>query len=447
MDNLARALRLSAPQAIALTGAGGKSTGLFRLATELGPRVLLASSTHLGQWQLQNAATHHVVHHRSELEPIFNAGISGSTLITGPVDGASCRAKGLPPDILEDLDRWSKRLDIALVIEADGSRRRPLKAPADHEPVIPPFTEVTIVCCGLSGIMERLTDDSVYGPERFAEISGLKVEDRVSIEALARVLMSPYGGLKGIPDRSRRIALMNQADTAALRQMARQISRLLLENYDAVAIASLGVSERQTGLPPIEAVHERCAAVVLAAGSASRMGRQKMLLPWKGEAIVRTVVRTTLESNVEKVIVVTGADAAEVQAVVKDLPVEVIFNSEWQEGQGNSVAAGVKQVPPDYGSAVFVLGDQPRIVPEVIRSIIERHAHTHALATAPFAGGQRRNPVLFDREMFPRLMTLRGDIGGRQLMDGIPVERVDWDGIDIFQDIDTPDDYNHLKES
>lgn len=446
LDNLARALRLFAPQSIALTGAGGKTTGLFWLAAELGPRVLLASSTHLGQWQLQNAAAHHVVLHQSELEPIINAGINGSTLLTGPIDGVSSRSKGLPADILEDLHRWSKRLGLALVIEADGSRRRPLKAPADHEPVIPPFVDVTIVCCGLSAIMERLTEDTVYGSERFADISGLKIGDPISIEALASVLLSPHGGLKGIPESSRRIALMNQADTAELRQMARKISRLLLEKFGAVAVASLGANEQQTGLPSIGAVYERCAAVILAAGSASRMGRQKMLLPWNGEAILRRVVRTTLESMVEKVIVVTGANAPEVQAAVQDLPVEIAYNPEWQEGQGKSVVAGVRRVPPDFGSVVFVLGDQPRIVPEVIDSIIERHANTHALATAPFAGGRRRNPVLFDRELFPRLLTLRGDIGGRQLLDDIPIERVEWDGSELFQDIDTPDDYDRLRE-
>ena len=93
------------------------------------------------------------------------------------------------------------------------------------------------------------------------------------------------------------------------------------------------------------------AGVILAAGAASRMGQPKLLLPWKGEALIRHAVRTALEARLDQVVVVTGAAGAEIKAALAGLDVTIVENLDWQEGQSTSVRAGINAL-----SATFTYG-------------------------------------------------------------------------------------------
>ncbi len=115
--------------------------------------------------------------------------------------------------------------------------------------------------------------------------------------------------------------------------------RPLLAAYDSVLIASLQDQE-------IFAVHEPAAAIVLAAGDSSRYGKTKQLLDWHGEPFVRAVAKTALEAGCSPVVVVTGSDAEQVESAVKDLPVTVVHNPDWKEGQASSIRAGLQVLPP-----------------------------------------------------------------------------------------------------
>jgi len=101
-----------------------------------------------------------------------------------------------------------------LLFEADGSRRHPLKAPASYEPPIPDFVDtVVVVAAGLSALGKPLTTKQVHRSEIYSCLSGLQEGDKISIEALTRVLCHPFGGLKNIPPHACRVALLNQVDT------------------------------------------------------------------------------------------------------------------------------------------------------------------------------------------------------------------------------------------
>lgn len=446
MENLAQALRLGSAEQVGISGAGGKTSALFRLARELGSGAILAASTHMGHWQLKDAGEHHVALSTADVDSALTTYMGGSILFTGPLDEHGRRTHGLSEEILFHLHRRAHTLGLPLLIEADGARRLPLKAPAEHEPALPPFIDAAIVTAGLSGVSLPLSEESVYGAQRFAEISGLKLGAAITIDAIARVLSDKRGGLKGIPENSRRISLLNQADDLQVRHEAQTLAVRLLEVFDTAAVTSLGVSEAQIGAPQIEAVYERCAAIVLAAGGARRMGNQKMLLPWKGESVVRAVIKAAIAGGIHKVIVVTGSEADLVRAALRDFEIEFVYNPDWEQGQGTSVAAGMGKVPAAFGSALFLLGDQPLITSDLIRAIYERHAHTHASAVAPFVGGQRGNPVLFDQSLFSHLQGLSGEAGGRQLLGNLMVEKVDWEDDSILFDLDTPKDYRRLQE-
>jgi probable selenium-dependent hydroxylase accessory protein YqeC len=101
---------------------------------------------------------------------------------------------------------------VPLLIEADGSRMRPLKAPGEHEPPIPAFATQVVVVAGLTALGQPLTSDWVHRPERFAALSGLEMGQAITSEAVARALSHLSGGLKNIPAGARRVVLLNQAD-------------------------------------------------------------------------------------------------------------------------------------------------------------------------------------------------------------------------------------------
>ena len=436
--NLRRAFRMQAPVRAALVGAGGKTTALFQLARLLEPPVLVTASTHLGAWQASLADQHSIVTRPKDVAGAAGQ-IEGVALFTGP-EGADERLAGVDTATLAAIAELADRLGFSVLIEADGSRRKPLKAPADHEPAVPDWGNLVIVCAGLSGLGKPLDAETVHRPERFAELSGLRQGETITPEALARVLVHPQGGLKGIPAGARKAALLNQADTLETQAQAAIMDAALLAGFDAVITASLETRQ-------IYRVAEPCAGILLAGGGSSRYGAPKMLLPWRGKPLIRHAAEAALGGGLSPVVVVTGAVEAPLREALAGLPVLFAPNPEWQEGQSASLRAGLQALPPRAGSAVFLLVDQPYVTPELIRALRERHAETLAPVVAPRVGKKRANPVLFDRDTFPDLLALRGDTGGRAIFQRTPLTYLDWPDANLLLDVDTPEDYARLEEA
>ncbi len=431
------ALRLGPVPRLALVGAGGKTTALFQLAREFGAPVLVTATTHLASSQLALADTHAVITAPQDLTPFESTLPEGITLLTGLL-GADARAAGLEADLLAAVHRLADARHVPLLIEADGSRQRPLKAPAEHEPPIPAFVDAVAVVAGLSGIGRPLDEGSVHRPESFAALSGLHIGDEVTPAAVAKVLTHPLGGLKNIPAHARRVALLNQADTPDLGALGKTLSAELLGVYDAVAVAQLRDSGR------VVAVHENVAGVILAAGSSSRVGQPKQLLEWRGQPFIRVVAQTALESGLSPVVVVLGADAEQVRPVISDLPLVVVHNPDWAQGQSTSAKVGLKVLPPKTGAAIFLLVDQPQVPAMLLRALVDLHADTLAPIVSPLVDGRRGNPVLFDRITFPDFESLEGDVGGRPLFAKYSPAWLPWLDNSLALDVDTLLDYQRL---
>ncbi|MDO8752359.1 MAG: selenium cofactor biosynthesis protein YqeC, partial [Anaerolineales bacterium] len=219
--NIAHALRLDSPsasnQTVSLVGAGGKSTTLFQLARQLSSVVnrkssiavrksqIVTATTHLGIWQIP-LADHHII--ANDLSDLQNIPREGIILVTGDLDRD--RTKPVSESIINYLSAYSKEHNLPLLIEADGSRQKPLKAPASHEPAIPQFTDTVIVVAGLSAIGKALTDENVHHAEYFSQLTGLQIGETITPQAVISMLTHPQGGLKNIPSIARRIALLNQ---------------------------------------------------------------------------------------------------------------------------------------------------------------------------------------------------------------------------------------------
>jgi molybdenum cofactor cytidylyltransferase len=189
------------------------------------------------------------------------------------------------------------------------------------------------------------------------------------------------------------------------------------------------------------------AAIILAAGSASRMGQPKQLLDWGGRPLVRVVAEHALAAQLDKVLVVVGAARDAVAAALADLPVELVENSAYADGQSTSLRAGTAALTPDVGAALVLLGDQPFVSPEIMMRIVEEWRASGAAIVAPVYRGQRGNPVLFARAIFSELLAVEGDQGARAILAADParVRKVVFDDDRPLADIDTPADYARLR--
>jgi molybdenum cofactor cytidylyltransferase len=460
--NLVRALRLDNPRCIAFVGAGGKTSAMFQLARQYSPPVILTTTTHVATWQANFADRHYQVNTDADIEQIIGERLSEVILLTG-LESENKRLSGLKERQLEKVYKFARAAQIPLLIEADGSRQRAVKAPDIHEPVIPNFVDLVVVVAGLSALGKPLDEHWVHRPLRYSHISGLSIGEKITSSSLVSVLKHPKGGMKGIPGDARIVALLNQADSQKLQSKGKSIADHLLPAYQSVLIASLTLPTRESGgqqnivdhihegsdrsRSEVFAVIERVAGVVLAAGGSVRMGQPKQLLMWRNKTFIEHVISIAKDSGLWPIVVVSGAYSDQIKKVIEPMSVQIVNNMHWKVGQSTSLLMGLEALPPDIGAAVFLLVDQPQIEPRLIQNLVEEHAVSLAPIVAPLIDGQRGNPVLFDKVTFPELMSLHGDIGGRGLFSRYKTHWVKWLDSDMLYDVDTQEDYHRLIRS
>lgn len=190
------------------------------------------------------------------------------------------------------------------------------------------------------------------------------------------------------------------------------------------------------------------AGLILAAGSASRMQQPKQLLDWHGRALVHVVAEYALDAGLAPVLVVTGAAQQQVEMALVDLPIQFVHNPDYVKGQSSSLHAGVTALPDSTAAVLILLGDQPFVSAAVMRRIVQHWQAGAGPIIAPVYAGQRGNPVLFERIVFPELLTVSGDQGARQILMLQPerVAYVYFDDARPLMDIDTPQEYAHALE-
>ena len=219
IQSLRHGLALGENGVISLVGAGGKTSLMFRLAHELsasGETVLTTTTTKILRPTAEQSK--HLVISDSPAEIVKRARsiLQHSPHVSAAADILSPRDKliGFPPDTIEAL--WNSNLFRWIIVEADGAARRPLKAPAHHEPVIPRCTRRVIGVLGLGVLGKPLNADNVFRPELVSNISGLKKGMDIVGETLCAVLVHRQGIFKGTPAAAKKIAFLNQADIPGL---------------------------------------------------------------------------------------------------------------------------------------------------------------------------------------------------------------------------------------
>jgi molybdenum cofactor cytidylyltransferase len=191
----------------------------------------------------------------------------------------------------------------------------------------------------------------------------------------------------------------------------------------------------------------RVAAVVLAAGSSTRMGRNKLLLELGGETLVRRAARAALEAGADPVVVVLGHDEPRVRAELAGLPCATVVNPDHAEGAGTSVRAGVRQAADAGADAlVVVLADMPFVTAEMIAALVRRYREERPPLVASHYGEVQAPPTLYDRSLFDELLTIPGERCAKMVVrrhrDRAAV--VAWPEA-ALRDIDVPEDYEGAR--
>ncbi len=454
--NLSQALRITAGDVVAFTGGGGKTTAMFRLAEEIARhptkkmRVLATTSTRIFAAQIKRSPAHVIFNPEQQaianILPLLETALDehSQVLLIGQPDPESGKAFGIPSEIVDVLAATG-HFDL-IINEADGSRMRPFKAPAAHEPVIPPSTTIITPVVGLDVLNQPLSDESVHRAALVSQLSGTNRGEPVTADTIAAVLCHPQGGLKNVPPQARVIPLLNKAESATRLAAARTIAAKLLacERVDSVAIGAVQKTDR-----PIAEVQGRTAAIILAAGDSTRFGSPKQLARWGDQTFIERVVDVALASRANPVVVVLGAEVAQSRTLLANRPVELVINEDWAKGQSTSMQAGLTALPQNISSAIFLLVDLPGVTPKIINALIQRHQQTLAPVVWPEFEGRRGNPALFDRSLFPELLQIRGDTGGRPVLMAHKdqAERVTVTDKAILQDIDRPEDLEAVRIS
>ena len=188
---------------------------------------------------------------------------------------------------------------------------------------------------------------------------------------------------------------------------------------------------------------------MLAAGSSSRMGQPKQLLPWGGQTLIEHQIQTLMQTG-ESVIVVLGAYADLILPVIQKYPVIVAVNSDWKSGMASSVACGIdklEQTEPDADGVLITLVDQPLIpfihFEEMLNAFEGGHQQIIASTSAE---GWLGVPALFDKCYFSELQNLKGEKGAKTLIQQYPNRIKALVCNEIVNDIDTLKSYQELRQ-
>jgi probable selenium-dependent hydroxylase accessory protein YqeC len=221
------AIKMRGCRVVSLVGGGGKTTALFLLAKELvaqGAKVIVTTTTKIYKPTPEQVKLTIVSRDAGTLCQATEDALRETAMIAvGKEIEAEGKLSGVPPAWVADL---AKLADYVLV-EADGAKGKPFKAPASHEPVIPESTALTIVVVGIEVVGQVLSEVSVQRPERVSAITGLALGDVIMPKDIATAILHPDGLGRPTP-LHRQVLLLNKVDSEEQLAQGRAIGELVL---------------------------------------------------------------------------------------------------------------------------------------------------------------------------------------------------------------------------
>ena len=190
------------------------------------------------------------------------------------------------------------------------------------------------------------------------------------------------------------------------------------------------------------------AAVVLSAGESSRMGSPKALLPISGVPFIEEIVRALKGTKIDRIIVVLGHHAEEIQKRIAHLPVTFVVNRDYAKGQLSSLIVAIRSLAAEkttekIDGVLVHLVDHPFISPALVDHMIDRFYETKKLIVIPRYGGRRGHPVIFSSRLFPELLSAPLEKGAKVVVHAHRDEtlEIETDFAGVTIDIDTPEEY------
>ena len=237
---------MTSGEVVALVGGGGKTTAMFRLARETvdaGGCAITTTTTRIFAAQIALAPAH--VPAAGATRESVGAALARHrhVLVIGDTDASTGKAEGVSVELFRRLREWFP--GVCLLNEADGSRMRPFKAPAEHEPVIPVETTLVILVVGADVFGKPLDGESVHRPELVSALSDAPLGTLIDPEIVARVLGHREGGLKGVPPAARVVVVINKVERLPDLKPAHQTAERLLREpaIDSVVLTTVRAEE------------------------------------------------------------------------------------------------------------------------------------------------------------------------------------------------------------
>ncbi len=273
---------------------------------------------------------------------------------------------------------------------------------------------------------------------------------RTDMEALKACIGSNAAYI-GVIGSKRKTALMEQKFISA--KWATQAEWNFVHTPVGLAIHSRTVNEIAVSILA-ELIRERyethfvksrkmVGSIVLAAGKSSRMGEQKLLMPYHGKSMIATVVGKIANTDSHLTLVVTGNNMHEIKEALNDYKVTLVGNQRFEEGMLSSVQAGIDAAGPETDGMLVLLGDQPMVSETVINRLISVFQKSEKGLIIPTFNGKRGHPVLISSKYKNEVKSINPETGLRELFFNNPddVLEIEVETGDVLKDIDTPEDY------
>lgn len=254
-DSLLEALDPGKRAVISLVGAGGKTSLMFTLAKALrdrGARVVSTTTTKIFIPGPEESPA--VILGGTRFIKKIEKGLADHGHITWAAETIpGHKLKG--PSREEITAFWDRGSADYMLVEADGSARKPVKAPGDHEPVVPPETTLFISIVGLSALGKPLNKEWAFRAERISDLTGAALDEPLTLSSLAGLLVHPEGGLKGSRTPMKVLVFLNQLDLAPSPEEAFQLARTIREKGGAlihrVMVGQLKSPSPESALSPL----------------------------------------------------------------------------------------------------------------------------------------------------------------------------------------------------
>ncbi len=188
------------------------------------------------------------------------------------------------------------------------------------------------------------------------------------------------------------------------------------------------------------------AGLVLAAGTSTRMGRNKLLLDLGGEVVVHRAVRQAIAAGLDPVIVVVGHEAERIVPVLADLACHTVRNDQPERGVNRSLWVGMEALPESTPAVVVILADMPLITSEMYAALVERYRSTALPLVVSEFDGVTAPPTLYDRTLFGQLGAPDGDGCGKRVIQSNRERAavLQWPS-ELLTDLDEPADYERVR--